>query len=153
MLAVKMVKCSTGYHELFSQMSNRKFKCKNPTKHNWDISSVGKLSYGGLFISIKLFIPESPHLTGFFKGSQMLQPNSEITGAMSYECGAQLECRKNYEIINYFACDTDQRFHVKVKCLNGGASFWVKLPLYRAKFQSNLWGMPGGVGEGDGQFM
>ena len=80
----------------------------------------------------------------------MLQPNSEITGAMSYECGAQLECRKNYEIINYFACDTDQRFHVKVKCLNGGASFWVKLPLYRAKFQSNLWGMPGGVGEGDG---
>ena len=36
--------------------------------------SLGKLSYRGLFIPIKLFIPES---LGFFKGCQMLQQNSE----------------------------------------------------------------------------
>ena len=129
-------------------MSNR-FKCKNPTKHNWDILSVGKLSYGGLFISIKLFIPESPHLTGFFKGSQMLQPNSEYRSNVLWMRGTTWMQK---ELWNPFACDIDQRFHMKVKCLNGGASFWVKLPLYRAKFQSNPWGMPGGVGERDGQF-
>ena len=32
-----------------------------------NISSVGKLSYGDLFIPITLFISESPHLTGSFK--------------------------------------------------------------------------------------
>ena len=37
------------------------------TKYNRNIFMLGKLSYGGLFISIKLFIPENPHLTGFLK--------------------------------------------------------------------------------------
>ena len=32
-----------------------------------NISSLGKLSYGDLFIPITLFISESPHLTGSFK--------------------------------------------------------------------------------------
>ena len=46
------------------------------TKHDRNILSlamIGKLSYGGLFISIKVFNPESPH---FFKGSQMLRQQS-----------------------------------------------------------------------------
>ena len=55
----------------FSHASNHLFKYKHPTKQNPNIwSSLGKLSYGGLFISIKLFISEIPQLTGFFKGSQ-----------------------------------------------------------------------------------
>ena len=33
-------------------------------------SSLRKVSYGGLFISIKLFISERPHLMALFKGSQ-----------------------------------------------------------------------------------
>ena len=32
-----------------------------------NISSLGKLSYGDLFVPITLFISESPHLTGSFK--------------------------------------------------------------------------------------
>ena len=63
----------------FSHMSKHLFKCKYPNKYNWNISNLGKLSYGGLFIWIKLFIPQSPHLAGFLKDSQMLQQNSEYT--------------------------------------------------------------------------
>ena len=44
-----------------STTKNCLFKCKNPTEHNRNMSYRG------------LFIPESLHLTGFFKGSQMLQ--------------------------------------------------------------------------------
>ena len=51
----------------FLHASNRLFKSKFPPKHNRNISSLGKLSYGDLFIPITLFISESPHLTGFFK--------------------------------------------------------------------------------------
>ena len=51
----------------FLHASNRLFKSKFPPKHNRNISSLGKLSYGDLFIPITLFISESPHLTGSFK--------------------------------------------------------------------------------------
>ena len=51
----------------FLHASNRLFKSKFPPKHNRHISSLGKLSYGDLFIPITLFISESPHLTGSFK--------------------------------------------------------------------------------------
>ena len=51
----------------FPHASNRLFKSKFPPKHNRNISSLGKLSYGDLFIPITLFISESPHLTGSFK--------------------------------------------------------------------------------------
>ena len=44
-------------------MADHKF----PPKHNRNISCLGKLSFGDLFISITLFISESPHLTGSFK--------------------------------------------------------------------------------------
>ena len=41
----------------FPHVSNHLFKCKHPTKQNPNIwSSPGKVSYRGLFISIKLFI-------------------------------------------------------------------------------------------------
>lgn len=45
----------------------------NTTKISYVLKSC---FYGGLFIAIKLVIPESPHLTVFCKGSQMLQQNS-----------------------------------------------------------------------------
>ena len=45
------------------------------------------LYHGGLLSLIKLFVSESPHLTGFFKGSQMLQQNSEY----------------NIKVINHFS--------------------------------------------------
>ena len=48
---------------ILKQMADHKF----PPKHKRNISSLGKLSYGDLFISITLFISESPHLTGSFK--------------------------------------------------------------------------------------
>ena len=51
----------------FPHASHCLFKSKFPPKHNRNISSLGKLSYGDLFIPITLFISESPHLTGSFK--------------------------------------------------------------------------------------
>ena len=51
----------------FLHASNRLFKSKFPPNHNRHISSLGKLSYGDLFIPITLFISKSPHLTGSFK--------------------------------------------------------------------------------------
>ena len=44
-------------------------KCKYPTRHNQNGLKSQK--------AVILFIPESPHLTGIFKGSQMPQQNSE----------------------------------------------------------------------------
>ena len=48
---------------ILKQMADHKF----PPKHNRNISCLGKLSFGDLFISITLFISESLHLTGSFK--------------------------------------------------------------------------------------
>ena len=61
-----MVKYPTGQRLKKCQI-NRLFKSKFPPKHNRNISSLGKLSYGDLFIPIALFISKSPHLTGSFK--------------------------------------------------------------------------------------
>ena len=58
----------------FPIRQNHLLKCKCPNKHNRNTVSLEKLSYRGLFIPIKLFIPER---VGFFKGCQMLQQNSE----------------------------------------------------------------------------
>ena len=65
------------------------------------------------------------HLTDFFKGSQM-----------------QNKCISK-ELHNPFACDADQCFDTKVKCLIG--RFGLNPLLYRAKLQSNAEGMPGGT--------
>ena len=56
------------------------------------------LSYRGLFISIKLFIPESPHLTGFLKvhkcsNKTVNRSNDPLTRRAHAELG------KNYEIL------------------------------------------------------
>ena len=67
------------------------------TKYNRNILILGKLSYGGLFISIKLFILENPHLTGFLKA--LKRSNKTVnTGAFAHERGAHAEWGKNYEI-------------------------------------------------------
>ena len=47
------------------------------------------------------------------------------------------------ELHNPFACDADQCFDTKVKCLIG--RFGLIPLLYRAKLQSNAEGMPGGT--------
>ena len=57
-----------------------------------------RLSYRGLFISIKLFIPESPHLTGFSKAHKcsnktVNRSNDPLTRRAHAELG------KNYEIL------------------------------------------------------
>ena len=93
------------------------------------LSSLGKLSYGGFFISKQLVIPESPHLTDFFKGFQMLQQSSEYRSNdswMRYTCGIK-------ELRDPFACDADQRFDTTVKCPTWPASFWVKFSTVRSK--------------------
>ena len=64
------------------------------TKYNRNILILRQLSYGGLFISIKLFIPENPHLTGFLK--VLKRSNKTVnTGAFAHERGAHVECGKN----------------------------------------------------------
>ena len=50
-------------------------------------------------MSIKLFIPASPHLTGFFKGSQMLQQTNIHVGAMTREHGVHAKSEMSYEIL------------------------------------------------------
>ena len=57
--------------------SNRLFKCT--TKHNRNILSFEKLAHFN-----KIVRSESPHLTGFFKGSQMLQQDGEYYKLIIY---------------------------------------------------------------------
>ena len=78
------------------------------TKYNRNI-----LSYGGLFISIKLFIPENPHLTGFLKALKRYNKTVN-TGAFAHERGAHAECGKNYEI--HFVETLTSVLNTKVKC-------------------------------------
>ena len=85
------------------------------------------LSYGGLFTSKELFIPESPHLTCFSKAHKcsnktVNRSNDPLTRRAHAEWG------KNYEILLLAT-----RFDTKVKCPTGRASFWVKLRTVRSK--------------------
>ena len=77
--ASKSVKSAT-YQRLFKNLPMRRtiYSNVNILLNTTQISYVLKSCfYRGWFIAIKLlFIPESPHLTVFFKGSQMLQQNS-----------------------------------------------------------------------------
>ena len=60
-----------------------------------NIVSLGKLSYRGLLISIKLSTSENQHLKGFLKSS-----NKTVNrGAMTPEPSAHTECRQNYKIL------------------------------------------------------
>ena len=127
-------------------MSKHLFKWKYPNKYNWNISNLGKLSYGGLFIWIKLFIPQSPHLAGFLKDSQMLQQNSEYRRNNPWtRCTCWMK-----ESQNPLTWDADWRFDTKVTCATGRVSFWVKVPTVRIKTQSNVRAMLGVGGGGGG---
>ena len=84
------------------------------------------LSYGGLFISIKLFIPESPHLTDFSKAHKcsnktVNRSNDPLTRRAHAEGG------KNYEI----------RLLATLNARLGGRHFGSNSALYGAKRQSN----------------
>ena len=62
----------------FSHASNHLFKCEYPISHTQNILIKSPKAILRRFVHFKkLFIPESPHLTGFFKSSQILQQNSE----------------------------------------------------------------------------
>ena len=137
----------------FLHASNRLFKSKFPPKHNRNISSLGKLSYGDLFIPITLFISKIPHLTGSFKlrangrnvgscwptmlrpfarsfkGSQMLQQNSEY---------------RSNDVNNHWTSCTRwakrwPAFWHESQALQGGPHFGSNSPLC----WKNVWGMPG----------
>ena len=52
-------------------------------------------------------------------------------------------CRMQKKLQNPFACNADQHFNMKVKCLTGRASFWVKFPAVQKKTPVQY---PGGGG-------
>ena len=102
---------------------------QNPTKQNRNIQNMEKRSYEGLFISIKLFIPESPNLRPFSKAVKCSNKTMNIA-AIAGESGAYAEWGKNYEIL-LLATLTSVLTPAKVKCPTGWASFWVKFPTVR----------------------
>ena len=93
-----------------------------------------RLSYGGLFISIKLFIPESPHLTCFSKAHKCSNKTVNRSND-TLRRRAHAEGGKNYEIL-LLATLTN----VLTRTLNarlGGRHFGSNSALYGAKRQSN----------------
>ena len=114
-----------------------------------NISSLGKLSYGDLFIPITLFISESPHLTGSFK----LRANGRNVGScwltmMPQQCCVRLHVTSkalkcSNKIVNIGAMtsiilerdvhaerNADQHFDTKVNARQGGPHFGSNFPLY-----------------------
>ena len=65
-----------------------------------NISSLGKLSYGDLFVPITLFISESPHLTGSFK----LRANGRNVGSCWPTMLHQQCCVRLHVASNAFKC-------------------------------------------------
>ena len=141
----------------FPHAANRLFKSKFPPKHNLErgcqnISSLGKLSYGDLFVPITLSISESPHLTGSFK----LRANGRNVGscwptmlrpfACSFKCSQTLQQNSEYrsnDVNNPWTWCTRwtkrwPTFWHESQCPTGRASFWVKFPTAR----KNARGMP-----------
>ena len=133
----------------FLHASNRLFKSKFPPKHNRNISSLGKLSYGDLFIPITLFISESPHLTGFFK----LRADGRNVGScwptmLLQQCCVRLhvaskalKCSNKRVNIGAMTSiilerdvhgerNTDQHFDTKVNAWQVGPQFGSNSPLY-----------------------
>ena len=142
----------------FPHVSNRLFKSKFPPTHNRNISSLGKLSYGDLFIPITLFISESPHLTGSFK----LCANGRNVGScwltmLLQQCCVRLQVASkalkcSNKTVNIGAMtsiiierhvnaeqNADQHFDTKVNARQGGPHFGSNSPLCG----KNVWGMPG----------
>ena len=142
----------------FLHASNRLFKSKFPPKHNRNISSLGKLSYGDLFIPITLFISKSPHLTGSFKlrangrnvGScwlTMLRPFARNFKSSPKCCNKTVNIGAMTSIILerdvHAERNADQHFDTKVNARQGGPHFGSNFPLY---------GKMPGVCQGSGRF-
>ena len=133
----------------FPHTSNRLFKSKFPPKNSRNISSLGKLSYGDLFIPTTLFISESPHLTGSFK----LCANGRNVGscwptmllqqccvrlhvashALKYsnktvDIGAMTSIILEHDV--HAERNADQHFDTKVNARQGGPHFGSNFPLY-----------------------
>ena len=146
----------------FLHASNRLFKSKFPPKHNRHISSLGKLSYGDLFIAITLFISKIPHLADSFK----LRANGRNVGSfwltmMLQQCCVRLHVTSkalkcSNKIVNIGAMtsiilerdvhaerNADQHFDTKVNARQGGPHFGSNFPLY---------GKMPGVCQGSGRF-
>ena len=92
------------------------------------------LSYGGLFTSKELFIPESPHLTGFSKAHKcsnktVNRSNDPLTRRAHAELG------KNYEIL--LLATLTSVLTRKLNARLGGRHFGSNSALYGAKRQSN----------------
>ena len=73
----------------------------------------------GFFVSIKLFIPEIPHLTGFFKGSQMLQQKIEYKEQWPVNAVNMLNAERTTNS-NPFACDANSVFTRETNAWLGG---------------------------------
>ena len=133
----------------FLHASNRLFKSKFPPKHNRNISSLGKLSYGDLFIPITLFISKSPHLTGSFK----LRANGRNVGSCWPRMLLQQCCVRLHVTSKALKCsnktmnigamtsiilerdvhaerNADQHFDTKVNARQVGPHFGSNFPLY-----------------------
>ena len=114
-----------------------------------NISSLGKLSYGDLFVPIKLFISESPHLTGSFK----LRANGRNVGScwptmLLQQCCVRLHVASNAlkcsnKTVNIGAMTSitlerdvhaernpSQHFDTKVNARQVGPHFGSNCPLY-----------------------
>ena len=114
-----------------------------------NISSLGKLSYGDLFVPITLFISESPHLTGSFK----LRANGRNVGScwptmLLQQCCVRLHVASNAlkcsnKTLNIGAMtsiilerdvhaerNAGQHFDTKVNARQVGPHFGSNCPLY-----------------------
>ena len=110
--------------------------------------SLGKLSTEiNLLISIKLFILESRHLTGFFNGSQMLYQNVEYRGndpRTRCTCWMRKELRKPLPAKLTFVLTRKSNARL------GRPQFGSNSPLHGVKLQSNARAMRGGEMDGFG---
>ena len=126
-----------------------------------NISSLGKLSYGELFIPITLFISESPHLTGSFK----LRAKGRIVGScwptmLLQQCCVRLHVETkalkcSNKTVNIGAMtsiilerdvhaerNADQHFDTKVYARQVGPHFGSNSPLY-GNMPGYAWGVGG----------
>ena len=126
-----------------------------------NISSLGKLSYGDLFVPITLFISESPHLTGSFK----LRANGRNVGScwprmLLQQCCVRLHVASkglkcSNKTVNIGAMtsiilerhvhakqNADQHFDTKVNADRSGLILG-QIPYCREKCPGYAWGVGG----------
>ena len=111
-------------------------KCEHPAKHSWNILSLRKLFYSGLFI--KICHSRNPTFNRPFKRLSNAPTNTEYWSNALHML--------NVERITKSFCLQRQNFDMKVKCLTGCSSFWVKLSIVWSKTPVKC------PGREDGQF-